>query len=162
WDKHSPQDPQDRKFHQVPTQARVGQLRLRREGSTLRYLVAEGLGEDFHEIFQQDFGKEDVEIVRFIVNNHNCPVGVDARLVDLKARPSGRPRALASAGGEGPVGRANALAAARLAGLVLLAAAVAWGASLHVRSRRTAQGAARAPVPTEQTEPQAGGPAVLV
>src|SRR5262249_33172520 len=54
---------------------------------------------------------------------HNCPVGVDARLVDLKVQSS----SLAPALGEGPPpGTSTWWVAGGLAGMGLLAAALAW------------------------------------
>ena len=40
--------------------------------------MAEGRGSDFKELLQRDFGKEVVELVRFVVNNNGSPAGVDA------------------------------------------------------------------------------------
>ena len=80
---------QPQKDYQVrtqPTESRLGQLRLTRKGSALRYLAADGLGGDFHEIFaQENFGTEDLAHVRFVVADSGTPGnGIDARLVDLR------------------------------------------------------------------------------
>jgi serine/threonine protein kinase/DNA-directed RNA polymerase subunit RPC12/RpoP len=83
WDKDTPDAYQ---IQWLPTAARTGQLRLERVGSQVKFLVAEGPGDDFKELLQRDFGKEDVELVRFVVNNNGSPAGVDALLVDLKVR----------------------------------------------------------------------------
>jgi DNA-directed RNA polymerase subunit RPC12/RpoP len=83
-----PQPIYDSKF--VPTEATLGQLRLKREGSTLRYLVAD-LGQEFREIYQADFGTQDIGFIRYVVNTGNLPTAVDVRLVDVKIR-SGSPK----------------------------------------------------------------------
>ncbi|MCI0684702.1 MAG: sigma-70 family RNA polymerase sigma factor [Gemmataceae bacterium] len=70
----------------VPSDALTGQLRLAREGSILRYLVAEGAANEFREIYRREFGTENIGLVRFVVNNNTSPTTVDARLVDLRVR----------------------------------------------------------------------------
>jgi serine/threonine protein kinase/DNA-directed RNA polymerase subunit RPC12/RpoP len=134
WDKESLRHPHDRVYHHVPTQARSGELRLVREGSSLRCLVAEAPGEDFHEIYRQEFGTHDVEIVRFVVNNHNCPVSVDARLIDLKVHADRLPAILVPPSQARPERRW--LATAGLIGLVLLATAASLIA-LRIRHHRS-------------------------
>ena len=54
----------------VPTQVRSGQLRLVREGSTIRYLVADGPEQEFREIHRDEFGARDVDEVAFVVSSH--------------------------------------------------------------------------------------------
>ena len=64
-------------------------LRLVRVGSKVRFLVADGAGNDFREIKQQEFGTDDIADVRFVVADSGSPGNaVDARLVDLKIRAS--------------------------------------------------------------------------
>jgi Protein of unknown function (DUF1583) len=72
----------------VPTEVKSGQLRLVRKGSLIRYLVADGPGNEFREIRQQQFGDDDIAHVRFVVADSGSPNAVDARLVDLKIRAS--------------------------------------------------------------------------
>src|SRR5262249_57270629 len=89
----------------VPTQVRAGQLRLVREGSTIRYLVADGPEQEFREIHRDEFGGRDVEEIAFVVSSHGGATDVDARLVDIRIR-SGRfaarpPDAVAGKSGPG-------------------------------------------------------------
>jgi serine/threonine-protein kinase len=74
----------------IPTNVLTGQLRLVRDGSTLRYLVTEGPGDDFRELHRDNFGPDDLSLLRFVVNNSGSPAGVDARLVDLRIRSGKR------------------------------------------------------------------------
>lgn len=71
-----------------PSEAKAGQLRLTRIGASLRYLVSDAPGEKFREIwFQEDFGKDDIEHVRYGVSDSGEPGNpVDARLIDLRIR----------------------------------------------------------------------------
>jgi hypothetical protein len=83
----------------APTVARNGQLRLAREGTLLRYLAADEPGQEFREIHREEFGGDDVGLVRFVVNNNNSPTAADARLVDLRirtARKAAAARAIAA------------------------------------------------------------------
>ncbi len=68
----------------TPTTARAGQLRFVRKGSTLHFLVAEGPENKFEEINRREFTREDLQLVRFVVNNSGSPAGVDVRLIDLR------------------------------------------------------------------------------
>lgn len=61
-----------------------GQLRLRREGTTLHYLVNEDLGQPFREIAQFDYGVDDIDMFRFVANPGNSPAAVDVRLLELQ------------------------------------------------------------------------------
>lgn len=83
WDKDQPGSYQ---LRSVPTEVRSGQLRLVRERSLLRFLVAEGLEGDFQEIWQVEFGDGELSLLRFVANNSGSPAGIDARLVDWKIR----------------------------------------------------------------------------
>ena len=70
------------------TEAKAGQLRLVRVGPSLRYLVSDGPGQAFREIwYQKNFGAEDLHYVRFGVTDSGEPGNpVDARLIDLRIR----------------------------------------------------------------------------
>lgn len=68
----------------VPTVARTGQLRLVRQGSILRFLVADG-SDNFRELERTEFGDDNV-LVHFVVNNNGSPTNVDALLVDFEVR----------------------------------------------------------------------------
>jgi len=79
--------PKDYQVRSVPAEARAGKLRLVRQGSTIRFLAADGTTDDFREIYQRDFGTEELADVRFQVCDSGSPGNaVDARLVDLKVR----------------------------------------------------------------------------
>jgi hypothetical protein len=70
----------------VPSDNRAGKLRLRREGSTLRYLVAGREGQPFEEIYQSEFGPDEIGVIRLVANTAGTPAGVDVRLADLRIR----------------------------------------------------------------------------
>jgi hypothetical protein len=70
----------------MKTDAIKGQYRLIREGTKLRYLVADEPENEFRTILETQFTDEDLEIVRLGVNNNGSPAGVDARLLDLRIR----------------------------------------------------------------------------
>lgn len=74
------------KASSVPTEVKSGQLRLVRKGTSVRFLVADGPGDEFREIKQQQFVDDDIAHVRFVVTDSGSPNAVDARLVDLKIR----------------------------------------------------------------------------
>lgn len=65
----------------IKAETRVAKLRLTRSGSSLICLVAPEGSNKFKEIFRTDFGTEDVETVRFAVENGGSPTVVDA-LID--------------------------------------------------------------------------------
>jgi RNA polymerase sigma factor (sigma-70 family) len=128
WTKqHSPADYHER-FQS--TTAMSGKLRLERKGSLLFFLVADGPGDQFRELFQVEFGAEDMAMVRFVANNNSSPTALDARLVDLKIRSGNLvvPPVLDTSKGS--------LAWALLGGLLLTLAAVGLGVWLY--SRRAA------------------------
>ena len=70
------------------TEAKSGQLRLVRVGSSLRYLESDGPRQAFREIwYQKNFGTEDMHYVGFGVSDSGEPGNpVDARLVDWRIR----------------------------------------------------------------------------
>jgi hypothetical protein len=69
-----------------PTEVRRGKLRLVRQGAVLSHLVADAGEDTFRELYQWEFGTNEVIIVRLLATNYDTPVGVDARLVDLRIR----------------------------------------------------------------------------
>ena len=77
--------------HAEATQDRSGHLRLVREGSLVRFQVAEARAKSFRAGYQTEFGKEDIGVVRFVVNTGESPAAVDARLVDLRIRSTALP-----------------------------------------------------------------------
>jgi len=48
------------KSHLVETDNRTGRFRLKRQGATLEYLVAEGLEGDFQKIYEHEYGVDDI------------------------------------------------------------------------------------------------------
>jgi hypothetical protein len=126
----------------IPTEATSGQMRLVRQGSKLRYLVADDPPNQFHEFHEKEYTDGDLETVRIGANNNGSPAGIDVRLVDLRIRYG--------AAAPGPVvvplgpdvdppqrGLLTLLLALGL-GLVLLLA-LAAGAWLHMRRRAAAE-----------------------
>jgi hypothetical protein len=83
WSKDPPKP---WRFELTPTETRSGKLRITRQGSIVRCLVAEGLDAEFQEIFQEDFGEDDLQEIVFIANNNASPTPVEARLLDLTIR----------------------------------------------------------------------------
>jgi hypothetical protein len=83
--------PQINKFPFDPTDVKIGRLRLKREGEMLHYLVSDDLEQDFKEIFQHEFGREDIASVRFVANTGEAPWNVNVRLIDFKVRSEGVP-----------------------------------------------------------------------
>jgi hypothetical protein len=84
-------------FAWEPSETRQGQLRLRREGATLLYLVNEGLGQPFREVFHCDYGVEDIDMLRLVANPGNSPAAVDVRLFDIQLYWGGLPARPATA-----------------------------------------------------------------
>jgi DNA-directed RNA polymerase subunit RPC12/RpoP len=83
WNNEDP--PMPRTLNSIPTEARIGRLRLVRKGDMLHYLAAEGLGNDFQEVFQERFTAEDLTHLRFVVSDSGEPGNaVDARLLQLQ------------------------------------------------------------------------------
>jgi len=78
-----------------------GQLRLVRKGNVLTYFAALGESSAFQELYQTEFTSEDLETVRFAVDNGGSPTVVDARIeaVSVKAGEFGpaRPAAVRTA-----------------------------------------------------------------
>jgi hypothetical protein len=129
----------------VPSEARLGKLRLQRAGPTMRMLFAEGADDEFREIYRvPHFGTEDLAHLRFEVIDSGEPGNpVDARLIDLRIRAARLivPGGTRDAGAPVDAATGNAasrawLAAALTVGLAaaLLCAAVAGG--LWVLRRR--------------------------
>lgn len=71
----------------LPTQSKTGKLRFERIGPVLHYSVAE---EDsltkFEEIFEQELGEDDINMLRFAADNGNSPTLVDVRLKEITIR----------------------------------------------------------------------------
>lgn len=90
WDRSELQSDGQRKFSggAVPFPAgKVGRLRLKRTGSQLQYLIAEGLdGDNFQAVKEWEFGPEDVERVALVVGTGRERRNFDVRWLDLRIR----------------------------------------------------------------------------
>lgn len=124
-----------------PARTNAGRLRLRRTGSTLQFLVAEGPNAPFGQLAQKEFVTDDC-ILRFVAHTGKGP-GVDVRLVDLRIRAD----RLSPAPGPGPRRASRArpvviIAACVVAGVMVVVGLFWWG-----RRKKTAatQVARRAP-----------------
>jgi len=80
----------------IPTDAKTGRLRLKREGATVSFLVADGFDQPFNEIFKCDYGDDVVGLIRFVAGPGNAPVDLDVRLISLKIEPLGPSTAAAT------------------------------------------------------------------
>jgi RNA polymerase sigma factor (sigma-70 family) len=82
WNNHPPKA---RNVESMPSQARLGRLRMVRKGDMLLLSAAEGLAGDFHELDQVKFTADDLSQLRLVVADSNEPgVTVDARLLELR------------------------------------------------------------------------------
>ena len=132
-----------------PTEARIGQLRLVREGSNMTYWAKDGLDNPFQKIHEGEFGKDDLEFVRFVAVHNKNPTTVDVRLLDLRIRSNSVPAqaALPAALGEPGTVSNTWLYIAGLLGLVLaLTMVIASGFWMYMRRPRHAL-----PSPAETT-----------
>ncbi len=148
-ERHFRGPPPDTKWETEPTEARRGQLRVDRKGSTLRYFAADEPGNAFRQIYQADFGVDDIEVVRFIVNNNDSPAAVDARLVDLRIRSGFSSGPSDGSAGNRPTAASRWLMAALL--IILGMVAVVLGSWLYWR---------QGPGSFSGTSPDQQGPAV--
>jgi hypothetical protein len=78
----------------VPKTALTGQLRLVRRGTLLSYQFAEGTASAFQELYQTEWVGEDLDTVRFAMENGNPPTVVDVliRAVSIRADDFGPAR----------------------------------------------------------------------
>ena len=85
WDKDNPKDHQ---LSGLAATTQSGQLRLVRQGASMFFLVSDGPGKEFTQIFEKKtFGTDNLEHLRFQVTDGNSPgYAVDARLIDLRVR----------------------------------------------------------------------------
>jgi hypothetical protein len=70
------------------TEAMTGQLRLARIGAALVFLVSDGAGQEFQQIWEiADYGRDDIGYAGFQVSDSGEPGNpVDVRLIDLRLR----------------------------------------------------------------------------
>ena len=74
-----------------PATARGGQLQLRRTGSELSFLVAEGHSGGFEELHRARVGTGDVTVLRISANTHDAASAVSVRLVEFRIRAARLP-----------------------------------------------------------------------
>jgi hypothetical protein len=140
------------RFGNGTTDAKVGRLRLVRDGGDLYYCIAEGPGGEFHTLRKFAFGSEDLKDIRLIGSTGGEKALVDVRFTDLLIRADGlpdlaAPRDDAVPGGEvaqpAPPSRAWMAATAIIGGavFVFLLAGSLVGVVLYRRRNPT-------PVPT--------------
>ena len=70
----------------TPTEATWGRLRLKRTGTTLQYLVAEGGSDQFVELRQAEFTDGDLAQLYFAAQTGGSPTSVDVAWTDLDVR----------------------------------------------------------------------------
>ena len=70
----------------VPNEAVSGRFRLIRKGATVYFQAAEGQSEAFRELFQTEFGTQDLEFVRISVTTGESQNPADALWKDLSIR----------------------------------------------------------------------------
>lgn len=70
----------------LKTAATSGKLRLTRTGEILSYRVAEGTSDSFQELFETEFGEDDIDMVRFAADNGGSPTLVDVRIKEVSIR----------------------------------------------------------------------------
>jgi DNA-directed RNA polymerase subunit RPC12/RpoP len=129
-----------------PSEGPRGQLRLVREGSILRFLVADGPENTFRQIDVAKIGADDLPVVQFVVVDSGTEGNlVDARLIELKIRSGALPQEERSATAplpeqERPAGSNGGSTLVKLFGLIIACAlATALGGFLYWRrSRRLA------------------------
>ena len=73
----------DHKVESFPTEASRAVLRLRREGSTLRYLVSENDGLTFYELASIEFTDRPLKVVQLYGQRGGKPNALNARLIDF-------------------------------------------------------------------------------
>jgi hypothetical protein len=114
-----------------PTTEKTGQLRLTRQGSKLIYLMQDATtAGQFKELFQEEFGTDELTTVRFVVSTNDEPLAIEARLLDLRIRSGSVPAPtdpvptdpVRPPGGRVPLG----LALGVFVAVLLTAAAFAW------------------------------------
>jgi predicted RNA-binding Zn-ribbon protein involved in translation (DUF1610 family) len=148
-----------------PATAAAGKLRLRRVGSVVHYLVADGPDADFVQVDQQELGTADLRPLQVGGDAGGSQSALDARLLDLSIRAEdlpGLPAPVPAPASPPATGGKGWRSAAALLGLALaLSVAVPLGVLLYVRRpRRAGKAPAEAPVPGGPLKPEAAPPAV--
>jgi serine/threonine protein kinase/predicted RNA-binding Zn-ribbon protein involved in translation (DUF1610 family) len=139
-------------YKSFPAASPMGKLRLKRVGSVMRYLVADGADADFVQMDEQEFGTADVQLIQVGGNAGESESGLDLLLLnfsvyaqELPGLPPPVPAAPPKWWGRGW------LAAAGVLGLmVTLSFAGVW---LYLRrSRRGEKAAPNCPSPDEHAK----------
>jgi serine/threonine protein kinase len=152
------------KVKMMPATSAAGKLRLKRVGSKLRYLVADGLDAEFIQLDEVEFGTADVRPIQVGGNTGNADAGLDFRLLSFTVHAEEDLPGLAEVSAE-PTDQPGKgwLAAAALIGLVILATAAA-GAWFHLRHAgkhpHPAQTALRASTPEAPAQADAVSPTI--
>jgi hypothetical protein len=78
------------KLKDFASQAKSGRLRLMRQGAVLHFLIAEGSQDPFREIFDVNFGSEDIRTVRLVADTRKANNLLDVRLESLSLQTTTR------------------------------------------------------------------------
>jgi hypothetical protein len=76
---------------EVPYETMDGRLRLERKGKDLRFLVSQGLSDQFTQVFDTEFGADDVERVLLQAVTSREKKSLDAHWIDLQIQANGLP-----------------------------------------------------------------------
>lgn len=79
---------QGKKF---PTEATSGKLRIKRQGTTLHFLVAEGDSDTFEEIWSVEFVPDDVASVPLAADPGRSKAPLEVKLIDFQVRADSLP-----------------------------------------------------------------------
>jgi hypothetical protein len=74
-----------------PSETMKGQLRMRREGTMMSFLFNEEPGQPFRELLQAEYGKDNIDAFRLVVNSGKSPAAVDVRILDVHLHWGGLP-----------------------------------------------------------------------
>ncbi len=143
------------KVKTLPATAAAGKLRLRRVGSKVRFLVADGAEAGFVPVDEVEFNTADVCFVQFGGNTGGSATGLDVRLLELTLRGEklagvAEPVPEVPAASAPPPGRRGWWAAGLLIGL---AATLCAGLGVWLYARQNRRAAARRPAPDGGTIP---------
>jgi hypothetical protein len=117
----------------MPSTSTTGKLRLKRVGSRLRYLVADGPDAPFVQVNEVEFGTTDVLVIQVGGSTGDSDAGLDFRMLSLTVQSEEDLPGLPEMSAETPDqwGKGWLMAAALIAVVILTTAAL--GAWLHRR-----------------------------
>src|SRR5262249_47310306 len=117
----------------MPSTSTTGKLRLKRVGSRLRYLVADGLDAPFVQMTEVEFGIADVLLIQVGGNTGDADAWLDFRMLSLTVQAEEDLPGLPERSAETPDswGKGWLMAGALIAAVILTTAAL--GAWLHRR-----------------------------